>query len=79
MPQYIHVVLKNGTSSQHVYHATDDVLHKSALNDQPLAPGETASITLVADENGHGEMTYGYSGGVDTSSTDLNDGDEVDG
>jgi len=78
MPNYVNVTLRNSTTSQHVYHATDDVLGKLVLDDQPLAPDETTPIKLVADENGHGEMTYGYKGGVDTSRSDLNDGDRVD-
>lgn len=78
MPQYVNVVLKNDTPNQHVYHATDDVLHKKVIDDQPLGPGETVNVKLVADENSHGRMTYGFSGGVDTSRTDLNEGDEVD-
>jgi len=78
MPQFVNVILKNSTASQHVYHATDDVLHQKVIDNQPLGAGETVNVKLVADENGHGQMTYGFSGGVDTSRTDLDDGDEVD-
>jgi hypothetical protein len=79
MANYVNVTLRNATSAQHIYHATDDVLHQEVLPNTPLASGETTPIQLVADENGHGRMTYGYLGGINTSRDDLNDGDPVDG
>lgn len=78
MPDFLRVSLSNSTTSQHVYHATDDVLGQQILSDTPLSSGESVSLRLVADENGHGRMTYGFRGGVDTNRTDLNDGDVVD-
>jgi hypothetical protein len=78
MPQFVNVTLKNDTMAQHVYHATDNVLGQSVLQDAPLGPSETTPIRLVADENGHGQMTCGFRGGIDTVHTDLNDGDEID-
>jgi hypothetical protein len=79
MGQYVNLTLRNAGTSQHVYHATDDVLGQQVLPDTPLEPDETAGIQLVADENGYGRMTYGYRGGVDTIRNNLSDGDRVDG
>jgi hypothetical protein len=41
-------------------------------------PTRQTAIALVGDENGFGRMTYGFRGGIDTSRTDVNDGDVVD-
>jgi hypothetical protein len=78
MPNYANVTFKNATLGQHVYTITDDVLHQDVVQNQPLAPGETVSPALVVDENGHGQATYGYSGGIRTRLNDLNDGDSID-
>ena len=79
MAQYVSVSLRNGQIAQHVFYATDDVAGATCLPDTPLSAGEqTGPILLIADENGHGRMTYGYRGGIPTSSTDLNDGDVID-
>jgi len=78
MAKFVNVTLRNSTSSQHVYHATDDVLGQEVLPNTPLGPNDAKAITLVADENGHGRMTYGYKGGADTSRIDLGDGEIVD-
>jgi hypothetical protein len=79
VPNFVNVALRNSTNSQHLYHATDDVLGQPVLRDTPLAPSDPATtIALVGDENGFGRMTYGFRGGIDTSRTDLNDGDVVD-
>lgn len=49
------------------------------LRDTPLAPSDLViAVALVADENGFERMTYGFTGGIDKSRTDLNDGDVVD-
>ena len=78
MAQYINVTLQNSSAtSQYIYHATDDVLKQPILQNTPLGPGENTALRLVADPSGRGNMTYGYSGGVDTSRTDLSDGDVV--
>jgi hypothetical protein len=78
MPTFVDVTLRNSTPAQHVCHATDDVLGQPALADTPLGSGESAPVRLVADENGHGRMTFGFRGEIDTSRIDLNDGDVVD-
>jgi hypothetical protein len=80
MAQYVNVTLKNSTSAQHVYHATDLVMGDQALPDTPIAPDDPpVPIRLVAGDDGHGHMIYGYRGGVDVQRDDLNDGDPIDG
>ena len=80
MPEFIHVTLKNDTSSQHVYHATDDVLGQELFSSLVLGAGEESDpIELVADEDHHGRMTYGFRGGVDTRRDDLTEGEVVRG
>jgi hypothetical protein len=62
---------------QRVYHATDLVMRQPAIPDTPLDPNETVGVQLAADENGNGEMQWGYSGSVDTTRTDLQNGETV--
>ena len=78
MPTYVQVTLRNSGVSQHVYHATDEVLQAPVLTKTPLGGGERADISLAADENGSGRMSYGYSGGVDSMRDGLTNGDIVD-
>lgn len=86
MPQYINVTITNDTAAQHVYFATDDVMHQpapvtaadgTALGAQfPLGPGEVATAQLVVSDDGHGHGTGGYPGNSLTK-IDLNDGDSL--
>ena len=77
MPTYVNVTIKNDGLGQRVYHATDLVMHQPAIPETPLDSNETASVQLVADENGNGEMQWGYSGGMDTTRFDLQNGETV--
>ena len=53
MRNFVNVALRNSTNSQHLYHATDDVLGQPVLRDTPLAPSDPATaIALGGDENG---------------------------
>jgi len=78
MPNYVKVTFKNSGTSQHVYTITDNVIRNNILDNQPLAPEETFDATLTQGSDGHGHATYGYSGGVQITKDDLDDGESID-
>jgi hypothetical protein len=79
MPSSNSVVIKNGSTISDWYVTVLDLNNNRAIVlQQRLNAGESATTTIVADSDGHGQIEVDKQGGTNTLYDRLNDGDTVD-